>query len=123
MVKNHKTQEANHEISGEDYYAEFTRKTTGKIVKLVKIEREPSLWLDATPYFLMPSLFAFCLFVHQYTTSPILGGWIIYVGTPLYNWLLLKDSENLDRESERRFADNLHKSWVFLVPLYFAVIF
>ena len=51
LVKNQKIKEVNIEISGEEHYAKFTRKTTGKIVKLVKIAREPSFWLDATPYF------------------------------------------------------------------------
>ncbi len=40
------------------------------------------------------------------TGNYLIGGWIIYVCTPLYNKFFLDDFQNLDRQSEKIYANS-----------------
>ena len=53
-----------------------------------------------------------------FTGNMILGGWIIYIATPLYNLLFLDDNRNLDKQDEKKFMTNQ----LFLVPLYAMIL-
>lgn len=43
-----------------------------------------------------------------------LGGWLVFVGAPLYNLVLLDDTRNISKQSEKNFI----KSKLFVIPLY-----
>ena len=44
----------------------------------------------------------------------MLGAWIMYIGTPLYNLIILDDGRNVDQ----KYAPSYLKSKLFLIPLY-----
>ena len=44
----------------------------------------------------------------------LLGAWVMYVGTPLYNLFYIDDDRNIKKENERAFM----KSQIFYIPLY-----
>jgi hypothetical protein len=46
------------------------------------------------------------------------GAWLMYVGTPLYNMIVLDDDKNLDKKYEKKFL----QSKLFLIPLYAYVL-
>ena len=61
------------------------------------------------------------IFVHVvycYTGKMIIGAWLMYVGTPIYNYFMLYDSHNIDPKYEKVFMN----SKMFLIPLWTYVI-
>lgn len=81
--------------------------------------KEPGI-LDVAPYFLPTVLFIASVLWYQVSPSGNgwLGPWAVYVGTPLYNYFIMQDTQNLRKENERKFAN----SSMFLLPLYSIVI-
>ena len=77
---------------------------------------DPSFLLDAAPFFTPSCLLIAYLICYQLSPSAnaMLFPWLMYVGTPLYNMLILNDDTNLRKENERRFAN----SSMFIIPLY-----
>ena len=69
---------------------------------------------DILPMFVSPVLTIGGLLVYIYTGNMVLSGWIVYVGTPLYNMLFWDDERNLDKKDEKKFMTS---KW-FVVPLY-----
>jgi len=79
---------------------------------------EPSFISDVAPFFLPTLLSMFGLLLYQMTGNAALAPWMIFVGTPLYNRLILDDQTNLPKASERKFET----SYMFHIPL-FVVVF
>ena len=77
---------------------------------------------NADPHFLYdniqnfaPSLcMVFTYVTYFYTGNMVLAGWLVYVGTPIYNLFINSDGMNIQKKYERRFAE----SSMFLIPLY-----
>ena len=42
------------------------------------------------------------------------GAWLMYVGTPLYNYFMLYDNHNIARKNEKAWM----QSSLFLIPMY-----
>lgn len=52
--------------------------------------------------------------VYMMTGNMLLGAWIMYIGTPLYNLFWLDDDRNLKKENEKAFL----KAQMFYIPLW-----
>ena len=64
--------------------------------------RDPSV-VDTLPYYQPLALLIFIHIVYIYTGSMILAGWLVYIGTPLYNFIMLDDERNVDRKVEKTY--------------------
>jgi len=91
------------------HISEINTKTTW-----INERQEPEFIRDVCPYF-MPTLCNAGVFATTIVTGrPILGAWIMFVGTPIYNWFLYHDDQNIERRNEKMWM----KSSMFLIPLY-----
>ena len=84
--------------------------------KAVKINDspEPQFIRDVVSYFL-PSVVYIGVYIAFWSTGNMLvGAWLMYIGTPLYNYFFLYDDHNIARKNE--------KAWIncklFLIPMY-----
>lgn len=75
---------------------DFIRQNNSSLIK-IKSSKKPSFIKDVSPYFTPSVLFIFYLYISLKTGNYVIGGWIIYVFTPLYNKYILDDNQNLDR--------------------------
>ena len=71
------------------------------------------------PYFTPTILAALQMAGFLITGNVIAGAWLIYVGTPLYNLVVLDDHRNIERKNEKAFM----QSTMFLIPLWTIVVF
>jgi hypothetical protein len=76
--------------------------------------KEPEFFRDCLEYFTGHVLLLGYLVSYQYTGNSLLGGWVIYIGTPLYNMMLLNDGKNIDKKNEKAFMN----SNLFVIPLW-----
>lgn len=49
-----------------------------------------------------------------YTGNILTGAWLMYVGTPIYNYFMLYDDHNISKKNERAFMN----SAMFYIPMY-----
>ena len=49
-----------------------------------------------------------------YTGNMLLAGWIMYIGIPIYNLIVLDDGKDIEKKKEKSHFNN---NW-FLVPLW-----
>ena len=67
-----------------------------KSEKYVKYKtRDPSFIKDILPYYHPIILFVGLHIVYFYTGNGLLPGWLVFIGTPLYNMLLLDDDHDV----------------------------
>ena len=88
--------------------------------KTIKFEesKTPSFVNDVLPYF-QPLI---CMLLYfwsvQYLENVMIGMWIMYILTPVYNMLFNNDETNLRQHAEKGFIDHS----MFLVPLYLYIV-
>lgn len=70
----------------------------------IETRTHPEFIRDVCPYFTNHALLLLILVLFWATGNMLLGVWVIYVGTPLYNLLVLDDTRNLEKRNERNFA-------------------
>jgi hypothetical protein len=75
--------------------------------------KDPEFFRDILEFFTDHVLLLGYLASYQYTGNSWFGGWLIFVGTPMYNLTLLNDRKNIDRKSEKAFMS----SNLFLIPV------
>ena len=79
---------------------------------------EPSFFRDCPRYFQPTLMVIFVYFCYQYTGKMVVGAWIMYVGTPLFNYFFLYDSYNVQPKSEKAYFN-----WpASLIPCYLYII-
>ena len=73
------------------------------------VEIRPSntnFWRDVFPYY-SPLIITVCLHLtYFYTGNMLLPAWLMYIGTPLYNLILLDDGNNVDKKNEKIYTNN-----------------
>jgi len=62
--------------------------------------------MDILPYFQPVVILILTHAVYVKTGSMILAGWIVYIGTPLYNLIMLDDYRNVDKKVEKKYLTN-----------------
>ena len=96
---------------------EYIKQVDPAYIEIDKRTQPDFIW-DVCPYFLDHAMVLITLTLFWATGNMLLGCWVIYVGTPLYNLLVHDDSKNLDKKVERSFA----QSKLFFIPLYTYVL-
>jgi len=84
--------------------------------KIVKIDpsKEPEFIKDVLRYFEPLALMIAVHCTFWYTGNIVTGAWLMYIGTPIYNYFVLYDSHNIERKNEKAFMN----SKMFYWPMY-----
>ena len=84
--------------------------------KVVKIDDhgEPEFIRDVLPYFQPLALQLMVMVAFFYTGNILTGAWLMYIGTPIYNYFMLYDDHNISKKNERAFMN----SKMFFIPMY-----
>ena len=81
----------------------------------VKIDHQeqPEFMRDVLPYF-QPFILQVGVFLaFWYTGNIVTGAWLMYVGTPLYNYFMLYDDHNISHKNEKVWMENQF----FVIPM------
>ncbi len=81
--------------------------------------REPCCLRDVLPYYSILILMICSLIGYVYTRNMLLSAWVIYIGTPLYNLIVLDDDANISKKMEKAHFNSKQ----LLIPLCLTVFF
>ena len=95
---------------------DFVEKWKGKKVKILN-QKHPEFIKDILPCFQPLFMLIFVFGIYFSTGNMVLGAWILYIGTPLYNKFILCDEYNLAPANEQAFAQSI---W-FIIPMHLYV--
>lgn len=101
--------EPQHDILSNKTIIEINKRTTK-----INDRKDPEFLRDVCPYFAPLICNMICMLTIIFTGKPLLGGWLMFIGTPIYNTFLYQDVENISRINEKTWM----RSKMFFIPLY-----
>ena len=82
-------------------------------------KRDPSFFRDILPYYTPLIISVSTHILYFYTGNMLLPGWLMYIGTPLYNLIMLDDDKNIEKKNEKAHLSNK----LYVAPLWGMIIF